>query len=196
MFRGSALLPWVVRTRRSASLPCPMRSQQVATLPWFRAGGGCLVPLFAAQSRHEEPYPPMSRINSTFPFSMPFKGNVEEYTPFPRRFQAGIAVLGKCGRIRESCMDNETSTKMVGPPRRGGRHGSPLTRQKLSMAARSASGPYQFCRLHDSRMRLGNAAFSGRAARKGFHWKVGGPRPPGPPGPPGVWHGRACAPCH
>ena len=29
----------------------------------FRAGGGYLVPLFAAQSRHEEPYPPMSKIN-------------------------------------------------------------------------------------------------------------------------------------
>ena len=59
------------------------------------------------------------------------------------------------GRIRESCMDNETSTKLVGPPRRGGRHGSPLTRQSLSMAARSASGPYQFCRMHDSQMRTG-----------------------------------------
>ena len=55
-----------------------------------------MVPLFAARSRHEKPYPPMSRINSTFPFSIPFKGNVEEYTPFPRRFQAGIAVLGNC----------------------------------------------------------------------------------------------------
>ena len=39
----------------------PMRSQQVATLPWFRAGGGYLVPLLAAQSRHEKPYPPMSK---------------------------------------------------------------------------------------------------------------------------------------
>ena len=47
--------------RRSAALP--LWSQQVATLPWFRAGSGYLVPLFAAQSRHEKPYPPMSKIN-------------------------------------------------------------------------------------------------------------------------------------
>ena len=40
------------------------------------------------------------------------------------------------------------------------------------------------------------AAFSRRAARKGFHWKAGGPRPPGPPRPPGCGSGRACAPCH
>ena len=67
-------------------------------LPWFRAGGGYLVPLFAAQSRHEEPYPPMSKIN--IPFKMPFTRNVEKYTPFPRRFQAGNAVSGNCaGRL-------------------------------------------------------------------------------------------------
>ena len=74
--------------RRSAALP--LWSQQVATLPWFRAGGGYSVPLFAAQSRHEKPYPPMSKINLAFPFTVPFKGNVGKYTPFPRRFQAGI----------------------------------------------------------------------------------------------------------
>ena len=59
-----------LRPRRSAALP--LRSQQVATLPWFRAGGGLL---FAAQSRHEKPYPPMSKINLAFPFTVPFKGN-------------------------------------------------------------------------------------------------------------------------
>ena len=59
--------------RRSAALP--LRSQQVATLPWFRAGGGYSVPLFAAQSRHEKPYPPMSKINFAFPFTVPLKGN-------------------------------------------------------------------------------------------------------------------------
>ena len=74
----------------------PMRSQQVATLPWFRAGGGYLVPLLAAQSRHEKPYPPISKINPTFPFILPFTGSAEKYTPFPRRFQAGNAVFGNC----------------------------------------------------------------------------------------------------
>jgi hypothetical protein len=32
---------------------------------------------------------------------------------------------------------------------------------------------------------FGDPAFSGQAARKGFHWLVGGPRPPRPPRPPG-----------
>ena len=55
-----------------------------------------MVPLFAAQSRHEKPYPPMSKSNFAFPFTVPFKGDAEKYTPFPRRFQAGNAVFGKC----------------------------------------------------------------------------------------------------
>ena len=67
-----------------------MRSQQVATLPRFRAGGGSV---FAAQSRHAEPYPPMSKINPTLPLHYSFQGNAEKYIPFPRRFQAGNAVL-------------------------------------------------------------------------------------------------------
>ena len=100
-----ALLPWEVRTamerrkkrqecrfpewpRRSAALP--VRSRRGATLPWFRAGGGYSVPLFAARSRHEKPYPPMSKINLAFPFTVPFKGNAGKYTPFICRFQAGI----------------------------------------------------------------------------------------------------------
>ena len=33
-------------------------------------------------------------------------------------------------------------------------------------------------------------AYSGRAARKGFHFPVGGPGPPGPPRPPG--NGKPC----
>ena len=74
----------------------PIRSQQVATLPWFRAGGGSV---FAAQSRHEEPYPPMSKINPTIPFILPLTGNVRKYIPFPRRFQAGNAFLKVCRRI-------------------------------------------------------------------------------------------------
>ena len=56
-----------------------------ATLPWFRAGGGLL---FAARSRHEKPYPPMSKSNFAFPFTVPSKGNAEKYTPFPRPTQA------------------------------------------------------------------------------------------------------------
>ena len=89
-----------------------MRSQQVATLPWFRAGGGYSVPLFAARSRHEKPYPPMSKINLAFPFSVPFKGNAGKYTPFPRPTQAGIweieVLLTGEGRVREGDQRPET----------------------------------------------------------------------------------------
>ena len=35
----------------------------------------------------------------------------------------------------------------------------------------------------------GGATFSRRTARKGFHWKAGGPRPPGLPRPPGGGRG-------
>ena len=78
-YRSSEVLP----------LPCGGHAGRV-TLPRFRAGGGYSVPLFTAQSRHKEPYPPMSKINPTFPFTIPFKGNAEKYTPFPRQKQAGI----------------------------------------------------------------------------------------------------------
>ena len=71
-------------------------SRQARPLPWLRAGGGYLVPLFAVQSRHEEPYPPMSKIN--IPFTVPFTGNTKKYTPFPRCFQAGNAVFGNCAK--------------------------------------------------------------------------------------------------
>ena len=96
MIRGFAL---ALGGGGATALPAPprwrlsIRSQKVATLPWFRAGGGSV---FAAQSRHEEPYPPMSKINPTFPFILPLTGNVGKYTPFPRRFQAGNAVFGNC----------------------------------------------------------------------------------------------------
>ena len=71
----------------------PMRSQQVATLPWFRAGGGYSVPLFAAQSRHEEPYPPMSKINPTFPFILPLTGNDESIPHSPAGFKREMRFL-------------------------------------------------------------------------------------------------------
>ncbi len=81
----------------------PYRSSEVLTsvpaahaLPKLWPGGEYSMPLFAAQSRHEEPYPPMSKINPAFPFILPFTGNAEKYTPFPRRFQAGNAVFGNC----------------------------------------------------------------------------------------------------
>ena len=51
------------------------------------------MPLLAARSRHEKPYPPMSKISLAFPFTVPSKGNVEKYTPFPRLFQVGILKL-------------------------------------------------------------------------------------------------------
>ena len=95
-------LPWEVVAARSASAPyrgkrqecrfpewsrrsatLPLRPQQVATLPWFRAGGGLL---FAARSRHEKPYPPMSKIN----FLALVRVSWHNYTPFPRPKQAGI----------------------------------------------------------------------------------------------------------
>ena len=93
-FRGSALLPWVIRPARRAG-PTIFGHAGRVTLPRFRAGGGYSVPLFAAQSRHEEPYPPISKINHTFPFILPFTGSAEKYTPFPRRFQAGNAFFWK-----------------------------------------------------------------------------------------------------
>ena len=58
--RGSALLPWVIRPARRAG-PTSW-SRQARPLPWFRAGGRYSVPLLAAQSRHEKPYPPISKI--------------------------------------------------------------------------------------------------------------------------------------
>ena len=94
MIRGCALA--LGGAARSASGPY-QRSQQVATLPWFRAGGGSV---FAAQSRHEEPYPPMSKINPTIPFILPLTGNVRKYIPFPRRFQAGNAFFGSLQAYR------------------------------------------------------------------------------------------------
>ena len=42
-----------------------------------------------------------------------------------------------------------------------------------------------FCRG----FRWGSATGSWRDAHKGFHFLVGGPRPPGPPRPPGRWQG-------
>ena len=35
----------------------------------------------------------------------------------------------------------------------------------------------------------GTAAFQAAGRPQGFHFLVGGPRPPGPPGPPGKWQG-------
>ena len=95
LFRGCALLPWVVRTamerrpyrRKRQECRFPEWSRRSAALPWFRAGGGLL---FAARSRHEEPYPPMSKINLAFPFTVPFKGNAGKYIQFPQPTQAGI----------------------------------------------------------------------------------------------------------
>ena len=89
------------RSRRSASLP--LRSQQVATLPWFRAGGGYSVPLFAAQSRHEKPYPPISKINFRLAFERQ-DGNSMPHSPAPRKrgFCSGVYPFSSpCRRIPE-----------------------------------------------------------------------------------------------
>ena len=73
----------------------PIRSQQVATLPWFRAGGGSV---FAAQSRHEEPYLPMSKINPTFPLHPSSHGECRKVYPIHSPVSSG-----KCGfwKLRE-----------------------------------------------------------------------------------------------
>ena len=65
-----------------------MRSQQVATLPWFRAGSGYLVPLFAAQSRHEKPYPPISKIKFRLDFGRQ-DANSMPHSPAPRKRDFG-----------------------------------------------------------------------------------------------------------
>ena len=83
---GTPSLPFRSRGTRDPT----MRSRRSATLPWFRADGGYLVPLLAALPRHEKPYPPMSKISFAFPFTVPSKGNTGKYTPFPRPAQAGF----------------------------------------------------------------------------------------------------------
>ena len=60
------LLPWVIRSARRAG-PTSW-SRQARPLPWFRADGRYSVPLLAAQSRHEEPYPPISKIKCRLAF--------------------------------------------------------------------------------------------------------------------------------
>ena len=150
MVRGSASLPWVIRPARRAG-PTSW-SRQARPLPWFRADGGYSVPLFAAQSRHEKPYPPMSKINFAFPFTVPFKGNGESIPHSPAQRKRGFGETEVVGRICESYRNYETSAKMVGSPRRGDRRRDWQCDSTL-MAARSASGPYQLSCLHDSRMR-------------------------------------------
>jgi len=95
VLRGSALTWGTTPPRWRLSI----RSQQVATLPWFRAGGGYLVPLFAAQSRHEEPYPPMSKSNPTFPFTIPLKGTRESVHHSPAAFKREMQFLEVCRHI-------------------------------------------------------------------------------------------------
>ena len=66
-------------TARSASGPYQLVATS-ATLPWFRAGGGYSVPLFAAQSRHEKPYPPISKIKCRLAFERQ-DGNSMPHSP-------------------------------------------------------------------------------------------------------------------
>ena len=59
----------------------------------FRAGGGYSVPLLAAQSRHEKPYPPMSKIKPIFPFTIPLKGMLESISHSPAGFKREMRFL-------------------------------------------------------------------------------------------------------
>ena len=61
-------------------------SRQARPLPWFRADGGWL---FAAQSRHEKPYPPMSKIKPTFPLHPSSHGECEKVYPIPPPLSSG-----------------------------------------------------------------------------------------------------------
>ena len=82
MVRGSALLPWVIRPARRAG-PTSW-SRQARPLPWFRADGRYSVPLFAAQSRHEKPYPPISKIKFRLAFERQ-DGNSMPHSPAQRK---------------------------------------------------------------------------------------------------------------
>ena len=84
--RGSALLPWVIRPARRAD-PTSW-SRQARPLPWFRADGRYSVPLFAAQSRHEKPYPPMSKIKFRLAFERQ-DGNSMPHSPAQRKRDFG-----------------------------------------------------------------------------------------------------------
>ena len=86
-------LPWVVRTRRSASLPCG-RDKRDHSLG-FGPVAGRSSPRNRVTKSHTRR---CQRSIPTFPFILPLTGNVRKYTPFPRRFQAGNAVFGNCAR--------------------------------------------------------------------------------------------------
>ena len=83
LIRGFALLPWVIRPARRAG-PTSW-SRQARPLPWFWAGGGWL---FAAQSRHEKPYPPMSKIKFRLVFERQ-DGNSMPHSPAQRKRDFG-----------------------------------------------------------------------------------------------------------
>ena len=69
-------------------------SRQARPLPWFRAGGGYSAPLFAAQSRHEKPYPPMSKIKFRLVFERQ-DGNSMPHSPAQRKRD-----FGKLGKLK------------------------------------------------------------------------------------------------
>jgi len=69
------------------------------------------VPLLAAQSRHEKPYPQMSKINFRLAFS---EARRIKYIPFPRPAQERFWEIEVSGRIRKACKHHETDVKLVG----------------------------------------------------------------------------------
>ena len=73
-----------------ASVPA---ARSVIAPPKLWPGGGYLVPLFAAQSRHEKPYPPMSKIKPIFPFTIPLKGMLESISHSPAGFKREMRFL-------------------------------------------------------------------------------------------------------
>ena len=94
LVRGSALLPWVIRPALRAG-PTSW-SRQARPLPWFRADGGYSMPLFAAQSRHEKPYPPISKIK----FRLAFERQDENSMPHsPAQRKRDFGKLKFCARF-------------------------------------------------------------------------------------------------
>ena len=103
LFRGFALLPWVIRPARRAG-PTSW-SRQARPLPWFRADGGYSVPLLAAQSRHEKPHLPISKIKCRLAFGRQ-DGNSMPHSPAQRKRDFGK--LKFCARGAEVDERRET----------------------------------------------------------------------------------------
>ena len=101
--RGATALPFRSRGTRDPTVDprfwpfeCNLQSSgTLARRPFytlhftlFRPGGGYSVPLFAAQSRHEKPYPPISKIKCRLAFERQ-DGNIMPHSPAQRKRDFG-----------------------------------------------------------------------------------------------------------